>query len=206
MFTAGAPREYKKPVEGMQSLQNLNPTLWRTCKMLAGTKRVQLLRQLQEQPGRCVSDLGKAVGVKRSDASQELRRIQSRGLLKSKRHGVPLVYRLEADPQVSSAAPLLKAIQVALAAHPPERDLDICTIANGLANERRIAIVRALMASPQTRSELHTKLNVSAPACAKHLRTLLNSGFAEEQNRLIHFRVPAHPVARALAKLIVPAK
>ena len=187
-------------------MQNLNPTLWRTCKMLAGTKRVQLLRQLQEQPGRSVSDLGKAVGVKRSDVSQELRRIQSRGLLKSRRQGVPLVYRLEADPQVSSAAPLLKAIQSALASRPPERDLDICAIANGLANERRIAIVRALMVSPRTRSELQTNLNVSAPACAKHLRILLNSGFAEEQNQLIHFRVPAHPLARALAKLIAPAK
>lgn len=187
-------------------MPNLNPTLWRTCKMLAGAKRIQLLRQLQKQPGRSVRDLGKAVGVKRSDASQELRRIQSRGLLKSKRQGIPLVYRLEADPQVSSAAPLLKAILSAMASRPPERDLDMCTLANGLANEHRIAIVRALMASPQTMADLQMNLNLSAPACVKHLRILLDSGYAEKRNQLIHFRVPAHPLARTLAKLIAAAK
>ena len=80
-------------------MANLNPTLWRTCKMLAGQTRIRLLRQLHRQPGPCVADLGKAVGIKRSDASQELRRIQSRGLLKSMRQGIPLVYRMEPDPK-----------------------------------------------------------------------------------------------------------
>ena len=57
-------------------MQNLNPTLWRTCKMLAGRTRIRMLRQLLEHPGECVSALGKRVAIKESAASQELRRIR----------------------------------------------------------------------------------------------------------------------------------
>ena len=187
-------------------MEFLNPTLWRTCKMLAGSKRVQMLRQLRECPGRSVTEIGVSVGVKRSDASQELRRIQSRGLLKSKRQGIPLVYRMEADPQVPSAAPLLKAIQTALASRLPEQDAEMCAIAKGLANERRVGIARILRDSPQTPLDLQMRLNLSAPALAKHIRSLVNSGFAEKRKTLIHFKVPQHPLARALAKQLSRAK
>ncbi|NCA82947.1 MAG: transcriptional regulator [Opitutae bacterium] len=183
-------------------MANLNPTLWRTCKMLAGEKRIQLLRQLHEKPGRSVTELGAAVGVKRSDASQELRRIQSRGLLKSERKGLPLVYRMEVDPQVLSAAPLLKAIQAALASFPPERDIEMCGIANGLAHDRRIAIVRALTGNPLTTAELQRKMNLPRSALAQHLQPLASSGFTSRKAKRIHFKVPPHPLARALAKLL----
>ncbi len=66
-------------------MKNLNPTLWRTCRMLTGTNRVRLLRELHDHPGQSVSQLAAALGIGPSDASQELRRIQSRGLLKSER-------------------------------------------------------------------------------------------------------------------------
>jgi DNA-binding IclR family transcriptional regulator len=183
-------------------MESLNPTLWRTCKMLAGQKRIQLLRQLNAQPGQNVADLGKAVDVKRSDASQELRRIQSRGLLKSQRMGRPLIYRMEADPQVSSAAPLLKAIRTALASYPPERDPEMCIIANGLAHEHRIGLARALLAGPRTMADMHAGLSLSAFGLAQHVQTLVESGFATRKSHLIYFRVPPHPLARALAKLL----
>lgn len=126
-------------------MQNLNPTLWRTCKMLAGRARIRLLRQLHDHPEECVSALGERVALKEAAASQELRRIQSRGLLQAERRGVRLVYRLAADPQVASAAPLLKALQTAFDACPAERDADMVAIAAGLAHERRIRIVRTLL-------------------------------------------------------------
>ena len=181
---------------------SLNPTLWRTCKMLAGTKRIHLLRQLHERPGQSVKALGEAIGVKRSDASQELRRIQSRGLLKSKRQGIPLIYRLEADPQVPSAAPLLKALQAALTAYPPKYDAAISHIAKGLANERRIAIARALIARPGASGNLQRQLDLSRSALAQHLHVLAKSGFAIRHDGRYYFTTPPHPVARALVRLL----
>ena len=184
----------------------LNPTLWRTCKMLAGVKRVQLLRQLHDHPGHNVSDLGSTVGSKRAYASQELRRIQSRGLLKAERRGRPLIYRMEADPQVPSAAPLLKAIQAALALHPSDRDPEMCVIANGLAHERRIAIAHILLETPRTMFDLQMRLHLSSYGLAQHLRSMEESGFAKQKGELIYFQVPPHPLARALANLLKQAQ
>lgn len=185
---------------------HLNPTLWRTCKMLSGQTRIRLLRQLHQHPGRNVRDLGAAVGIKRAGASQELRRIQSRGLLKSARHGCPLVYSMQPDPQVASAAPLLKAIQTALTSRPPERDLEMCVLTHGLAHERRIRIARALLESPRSISDLGPIVNVPAPSLAKHVRALINSGFATKRNDQIHFTEPRHPLARALVVLLKQTK
>ena len=182
--------------------QSLNPTLWRTCKMLAGQTRLRLLRLLIDGPGECVSALGKRVGIRPSAASQELRRIQSRGLLQAERHGVLLIYRPAADPQVSSAAPLLKAIQAACADFPPERDGDMAVIAAGLSHERRIRIVRALLGGSLAVSELQSAVRIPDHPFHAHLATLLDSGFVTRSQNRLHFAVPDHPLAKALAKLL----
>ena len=185
---------------------NLNPTLWRTCKLLSGQTRIRLLRQLHQHPGRNVSELGASVGIQRANASQELRRIQSRGLLKSARRGCPLVYVMSPDPQVASAAQLLKAIEAALTSRPPERDLEMCVLANGLAHERRIRIAQALLVSPRSISDLGPIVNIPTPSLAKHVHALINSGFAVKRNRLVHFTEPRHPLARALVVLLKQTK
>lgn len=170
--------------------------------MLAGHKRIQLLRQLYEKPGRSVSALGQAVAIKRSCASQELRRIQSRGLLKAQRKGRPLIYRLDADPQVSSAKPLLQAIRNSFAAYPPHQDHDMCTIANGLAHERRIAIARILQNESRFLTDLQALMHLSAFALDHHLRPLAKAGLVTYVHDRLCFQIPVHPLARTLAKLL----
>ena len=170
--------------------------------MLAGKNRVRLLRQLYEHPGRNVSDLGSAVGIKRAYASQELRRIQSRGLLKSARRGRPLIYHMIADLQVPAATPLLKAIQAALKLYPARRDFEICAIANGLAHERRLAIVQALIERPTTLSDLAVRLHLPPFGLRHHLLSIEKSGFAKRTGSRFCFVVPTHPLARALADLL----
>ena len=183
-------------------MRYLNPTLWRTCRVLSGTMRIRLLRQLFEHPGRSVSELAKALGISCSDASQELRRLQSRGLLQSERRGAFVIYRPGADPQVKSAAPLLKALAFALAAYPPERDGEICRIAFGLAYPRRIALAKALQAGPQSDFELAGALRFPGFAVFNHLRILQKSGFARRENGRVHFHIPTHPLASALVRLL----
>ena len=183
-------------------MQALNPTLWRTCKMLTGQTRLRLLRLLVACPEECVSALGKRVGIKPSAASQELRRIQSRGLLRADRHGVHLIYRPAADPQVASAAPLLKAIQSACAVFPPERDGDMAVIAAGLSHERRIQIVRALLGGSLAMSDLQSAVRIPDHPFHAHLATLLDSGFVTRSQNRLQFAVPDHPLAKALVKLL----
>lgn len=183
-------------------MQSLNPTLWRTCRMLAGTTRIKLLRQLHDRPGQNIASLAQALGIGRPYASQEMRRIQSRGLLKPTHCGASLVYGLCADPQVSSSAPLLKAIQTALQSLPENRDVDMATLAAGLAHERRIAMARSLLQSPKTPSRLLAEIPM-APCCFYlHLRTLAAGGFVIKRKRKLSIQIPPHPLGKALVKLL----
>ena len=183
-------------------MNNLNPTLWRTCRTLAGAKRIQLLRAMHDQPGLSVSELAKIIGVGCSDASQELRRLQSRGLLKSDRQGTCVVYRMEPDPQVASAAPLLKALKASMAATPPAKDDEMCNIAFGLAYSRRIAIANALIAGPQKEAALCVALHLSPFAVFNHVRIMKECGWVKRANSLLEFTVADHPLAAALARLL----
>ena len=183
-------------------MKTLNPTLWRTCRMLAGANRIRLLRAICGKPGQSVTELAQALGIGLSDASQELRRIQSRGLLKSSRDGIRVIYRPEADPQVPTAAPLLKALKAALSDLPPERDEELRALAFGLAYPRRIAIAQALQASPQTELELSGALKLSSFAVFTHVKILQEGGWVRRVGRNRHFAVPEHPLAEALARLL----
>jgi len=183
-------------------MQSLNPTLWRTCKMLAGKTRIRLLRQLYTHPGMHVSALGESVQIGQAAASQELRRIQSRGFLQSERRGTCLIYRMVADPQVSSAAPLLGSIQTALSTLSAEEDEQMWVLAAGLSNERRIRIFRSLFEAPQSILDLQVALYIPDHSLREHLKTLLRSGFVTQSGMQFRFKVPDHPLAKALTQLI----
>ena len=170
--------------------------------MLAGPTRIRLLRELHRSPGLNVSQLGKAVGILRSDASQELRRIQSRGFLQSERQGVSLVYRMEPDPQVASAAPLLGAICEILSTRPAYRDRETCSIAAGLAHDRRIRIVRALVGGPVPLDLLASQFHGSRTAFLHHLGQLEKHGWIRSQSNKAMLAVQDNPLARALVKLL----
>lgn len=174
--------------------------------MLAGLTRIRLLRQLHDHPGQNIATLASAVDICRPYASQEMRRIQSRGLLKRTHRGASLVYHLGADPQVSSAAPLLNAVQRALDAYPPSRDREMQTLAAGLAHERRIAMAQALRQSPKAPQQLLAEIPMARCSYHLHLRTLIASGFVTISKNRLAFRTPSHPLAKALARLLYPGK
>ena len=180
----------------------MNPTLWRTCRMLAGATRVKLLRQLHARPGRSVTKLAQATGIGVSDASQELRRIQSRGLLQVERRGANVLYRFGADPQVSSAAPLLQALRTVLRVYPEERDPEIARIAQGLAHPRRIAIVKALLQAPQKVQNMPAALAMAPSSTRPHVDTLLRSGLAKRTGEWLLLDPVNHPVAKVLIQLL----
>ena len=180
----------------------LNPSLWRTCRMLAGATRVKLLRRLHEHPGRTVSELARATGIGLSDASQELRRIQSRGLLQAERRGSFVYYRFGADPQVASAAPLLRALRTALTDYPEDRDVDIVRIAQGLSHPRRIAIAKALRQAPRKCRELPAAMDMASTSAGPHMAGLARSGLARRAGDWLLLEPMDHPLAKALVRLL----
>ena len=101
----------------------LHPTLWRTCRVLSGETRLKLLRLIIATPGKTVSRLAEETGIGLSRASQELRRLQSRGLVQTVRKGSFVHYLPDPDPQVPDAKPLLLAMKATFALAPRYSEL-----------------------------------------------------------------------------------
>lgn len=182
-------------------MNKLNPTLWRTCRVLSGATRLRLLRRIIDRPGQNVSQLAEAEKIGVSGASQELRRLQSRGLLKRTSQGASVVYRAFPDPQVASASPLLKTLDALFASGKTDED-EIAGIAKGLAHERRIAIACALLKGPKTDEQLCNMARIPRGTLKWHLKAMKNAGMVRKDGK--HHVLPpsSHPFVQALMKLL----
>lgn len=179
----------------------LNPTLWRTGRALAGRTRIQLFRELLANPGSSVSELADAVHIGQSDASQELRRLQSRGLLQRRRAGPKVLYRPAPDPQVYSAKPLLEALFRCMA-KPASADEDILRIAQGAAHEHRISLIRLLLPHPLRTEDLRNRTQLALSTLKRHLGKLEECGWIQRQGALWEIQPNSHPLAQTLLTLI----
>ncbi len=178
--------------------KSLNPTLWRTCRVLCGKDRLALLGEILAHPGQNVSRLSQQMDIGISAASQELRRLQSRGLLRRSCQGHSVVYTPDPDPQVPSAAPILAAVKAAFGKSPASQN-DILRIAKGLSSEKRVLILRALRAGPQTVLDLSRILQTSSMNTRNHLAALLSAGWiAKDGHRYVRLP-PGHPFMATLA-------
>lgn len=182
-------------------MKQLNPTLWRTCRVLTGRTRLGLLRHVLAQPGLNVSQLAERLGIGISAASQELRRLQSRGFFQRSCPGTSVVYLPIPDPQVPSAAPLLKALQAAWNGIPNGIE-GVARLAKGLACERRVALVRALSQHPGNAVQLSALIRTGPDNLKKHLRILRESGWVAQNGKTFVLRPATHPVQAALLKLL----
>ena len=180
----------------------LNPTVWRTARVLAGRTRIQLLREVLREPGQTVSGLANEMRISRSRASQELRRLQSRGLLKATRRGPFVTYRPIPDPQVPSAAPLLKALKKALRPTSELACNEVRRIAIGFSHPRRIAIARILATGPHHAEALHSKLKFPMAALYEHLCILKTSQQVQHSGVMYRWARLTHPLDQCLFQLV----
>ncbi len=183
----------------------LNPTLWRTCRVLAGPARLRLLRLVVGAPGITVTRLAEEAGISLSLASQELRRLQSRGLLGAERKGAFVHYLPEPDPQVPTARPLLQAMKTAFAQGGPSKDEEIRRIATALSHPRRILILRELLNGPRTISMLQSSLGIPFDAVFRHLRLLRAGGMVRQKSPVFRAARNPHPLAKCLVELLKAA-
>ncbi len=181
----------------------LHPTLWRTCRVLAGPTRLSLFRRVVAIPDQTVTGLANAVGISVPRASQELRRLQSRGLIQASRQDLFVRYRPVADALVSSAGPLLRAMCETFEAYPESEDADIVRIATGFSHTRRLVIMRWLAVEPRKVSSLDPQAGMSRDALDRHLKKLQAAGFVRRRKGVVRaVENPRHPLARGLLDLI----
>ena len=180
----------------------LHPTLWRTCRVLAGPVRLRLLKEIIIVPDRSVTRLADAIGIKVSRASQELRRLNSRGLAQALRSGPEVRYNPNTDPQVPVAQPLLKALSRGLR-RSSDAGIEECRrIARAFSHPRRIAIGRELLRGPRTLAGLAFALKMQSRTVSRHLRIMARHGMVRHQESLFLFTPGSHPLARCMVRLI----
>ena len=185
----------------MKNEQGLNPTLWRTCRILAGSTRLALLRRVLKDPGQTITRLAEAENLSLARASQELRRLQSRGLLQAERTGPWVRYRPLPDPQVPSARPILQAVSEMVSRYPAAFDEQILATAAGLSQARRIDVVRALRAGPAELARLRVLVPMPSISLWRHLRELEARGWVEQEGRRWKLAANDSPLAKCLLGL-----
>lgn len=184
-------------------MAKLHPTLWRTCRILSGNTRLRLFRTVVATPNQSVTVLATQLGISVPRASQELRRLQSRGLLQAVRRDIHVHYRPVADTLVSSAPPLLAAMQETFERYPASEDDDIIRIAKGFSHTRRLILMRLLLVGPMDKETLEEIAGIKRNALLRHLRILEQGGLARCQHERWQVVNPVHPLARCLCGLLV---
>ena len=182
-------------------MAQLNPTVWRTCRVLSHPGRLRLLQEVLRQPERSVSQLAEDLSIGVSDASQQLRRLQSRGLLKRPCRGLEVIYRPIPDPQVPSAKPLLLALQKTLAQRRTNL-ANLALVAKGLACERRIAIVRLLRNDSFTQAQIDLSVGARRNTVKDHLEILLAGGWVTKSGQIYSLGKMKNPLQRTLFSLL----
>ena len=180
----------------------LSPTLWRTARVLSGATRLGLLRRIVEKPEQTVSELAEALKLSRPRASQELRRLQARGIVQASRDGVWLRYRPVPDSLVSSAAPILAAMKETFLRFPETEDERTVRVATAFSHARRLAIIQELMRGERTAAELQQHPGMSEMAVYRHL-DLLQAGWVVRRNgQTWRLEAWGHPLTLCLMDLL----
>lgn len=179
----------------------LQPTLWRTCRVLAGRRRLALLGWVLKKGRSGVTELAGWAGLPVAVASRELRRLQSRGILRAWRSGRDVRYRFEADPMVHDAVRLVPVLRDGFRGDSMAFP-DLCfRLATGFTHVRRIGIVRALAEGPAGFDDLSRRTGIQKSALARHLAKLVRRGLVDKNHGLYGISSTPVPLARRLLEL-----
>ncbi|MBM4153745.1 MAG: ArsR family transcriptional regulator [Lentisphaerae bacterium] len=183
----------------MNAIQ-LHPTLWRTCRVLTGLTRLRLLRLLMTSRTLSVTEAAGRLRLSMPRASQELRRLNSRGLLAATRRGPEVWYRLQPDPEVPDAAAITEAIRAALRRKEPAVDAEFARIAFGYTYPRRLQIVRRLLDRPMGPASLARATGIPLRSLKRHLRILADRRLVRAVDGLYHVVSHPHPLQKVILR------
>jgi len=156
-----------------------------------------MLRFLFEQPDSSVSETARSLRMPMVVASQYLRVLGARGLIKARREGRYVRYAPCADPAVHGAVPLLGALGRALATGADAIETAFRQL-TAFTHPRRILIAHALAGGPLPTDALMCMTGISRFAIQRHLRKLANRGVVAENAKTWRLQPPRGHLATVL--------
>ncbi len=183
-------------------MNDLTPTLWKTCRTLANKNRLNCLREVFKKPGLNVTQLARCLEVPDNHASLILRALQSRGLIRPVRHSRWVYYHPIPDPLVRSSGPIMFAMRkVLLREDKPESA--IIHVLTAFTHSRRLAILAYLkLHKEQSVDVLSYSLSISRQALYRHLRKLEVRGFVRQTAGLYSLIARNDALGRTLLRLL----
>ena len=176
------------------------PTLWRTCRVLANRKRLQILALLIREPNQTVSVVAERMSLSVPTASQYLRALEARGLLTCRRVGRSVEYRVSADTSEGAGGEIINALRPVLSRRAKSIEA-IFKLATAFTHPRRIEVFRALTNGTDTFVKIQAATHIPARALSRHLAKLEARGFAKNDIAQCLVTTQSHPFARVLARL-----
>lgn len=178
------------------------PTLWRTCRVLANRKRLQMLALLSRQPNQTVSAVAERMSLSMPAASQYLRALEARGLLTCRRLGGRVEYRPSGSTSEGAARAILAALRLAFRGRTQPIEA-IFKLATAFTHPRRVEVFRALTNGADSVAKLQAATNLPARALHRHLAKLEARGFLKNEMARYVATSPRHPFGRVLARLAI---
>ncbi|QBG47730.1 ArsR family transcriptional regulator [Verrucomicrobia bacterium S94] len=175
---------------------DLKPTLWRTCRVLASTPRLQLIRALLEKGTASVSTLSARAGLSPSKGSIHLRALNSRGLISATPKGRFVFYTPVPNPSVAGAAQILTALKVAISADM--NDDEIIHYTTAFTHQRRIVMVKALEERGCEPVELSSLTRIPLPALLRHAEKLRARDMISDRKHTLKLRIPQNLFGHAM--------
>lgn len=185
-------------------MEELQPTLWRTCRVLASPRRLSCLMQVFESPGSTVKLVAAQTGLPPDQTSLCLRALQARGLIHASRQSRWVHYHPVPDQSVALAQPLLAAMRRALIDERLNCSAIVKTL-TAFTHPRRLRILRQLhLDAQQTAAVLSQETDVSPQALWRHLDKLRRRGLAAlTPDGYWRMTDTFPPLAKALLDLVV---
>ena len=176
------------------------PTLWRTCRVLANRKRLHILALLARNRAQTVSSVAQRMKLSRPTASQYLRALEARGLLTCERVGSRVEYRL-ADGRTKGSADQIVAALRRILGRGGRRFERLFKLATAFTHPRRVEVFRAISGGADSFGNIQAATHIPGPALQRQLEKLEGRGFIGNARGAYAARPQADPFARTLARL-----
>ncbi len=184
----------------------LNPTLWRTCRVLMNDVRLRLFHTVIINDDKLnVSAIARLLEIPQPVATNGLRALQSRGLIGVRRERYSVYYNLSEDRSLPEATRLRNAFRGFFETSELADDWTegMMVILKAFTHFNRLAMIRRLAKGAAVKTELEQSAGVVVKTVEHHLRLLVRAGLVEGCSgygvagsyRLLP---QEHPVAREL--------
>ncbi len=182
-------------------MHKLRPTLWRTCRVIACETRLKLLWALFDEKELCVKDLAERVERGEAQISLQLRALNARGLILSRREKNWVLYSPEANESVDCATDLLEGLR-----RCHDRGMALSTVirqATAFTHQRRIELVRVLEGKELGFEALLETTGMSSSALFSHLSKLTDRGFISTRLDKYKLTRPDNRFGRVLLRIVL---